>query len=65
MLNIKSLIAATVLSGVAALSFAATAEAPAAAPAAAAPAAAAKPTKKVVHHVKKVKKMKATDAVAK
>lgn len=68
MLNIKSLIAATVLSSVAALSFAATPEAPkdaAAAPMAAAPAAtaseAAKPMKK---HAKKMKKAKAPKAAA-
>ncbi|NVO05294.1 MAG: hypothetical protein HXX19_04800 [Rhodoferax sp.] len=65
MLNIKSLIAATVLSGVAALSFAADAPAaPAAAPVAAAPAAdaAAKPMKK--HAKKHVKKVKAAAAEA-
>jgi hypothetical protein len=70
MLNIKTLIAATLLSGVAAMSFAATPEAPKAAPAvataaAATPAAepAAKPAKKLKH--KKAKKMKAADAAAK
>jgi hypothetical protein len=73
MLNIKSLIAATLLSGVAAMSFAATPEAPkaVAAPAvAAAPAAApaadamAKPAMKK-HAKKHVKKVKAAEAVAK
>ena len=55
MLNIKSLVAALVLSGVAALSFAATAEAPAAAASADAMA------KPAVKKMKKVKK--STDAV--
>ncbi len=60
MLNIKSLIAATVLTGFAALSFAAAPEAPKAAEpvaVAAAPAAAmAKPAAKKAKHAKKVKK---------
>jgi hypothetical protein len=68
MLNIKSLIAATLLSGVAAMSFAATPEAPkavAAAPAAAPAAdAMAKPAMKK-HAKKHVKKVKAAEAVAK
>ncbi len=62
MLTIKSLIAATLLSGVAALSFAATPEAPKAAPAAsAATDAAAKPAMKK-HAKKHAKKMKAAPA---
>ena len=79
MLNIKSLIAATVLTSVAALSFAATPEAPKAADAmakpavaaaapAAAPAAAdamAKPAMKKSKHAKKAKKAKAAEAAAK
>jgi hypothetical protein len=67
MLNIKSLIAATLLSGVAALSFAAAPEAPMAAAApVAAPAADAMAKPAMKKHAKKhVKKMKAAEAVAK
>jgi hypothetical protein len=69
MLNIKSLIAATLLSGVAALSFSATTEAPkaVAAPAiTAAPAADAMAKPAMKKHAKKhAKKVTAAEAVAK